>query len=365
MIHIYQIGKHRLHIHDPSLAHEMKYDSRQKSEEIFRSPYSVPMTGRWLYKSNSLRVAGTLVDIEDGPRAEQLAQILRSEIDMIQDVIAYEVTNAANAVCACETHDGDILWIHNLGIIRNVNVSRGDAFDPPEIDLDIEMVSFWEPLNELLWYFGSVSESSLDPVEAVPPYRDLLAVTPHAAQIFNSRGKEFFLWVKRNFASYDFLYDPLSWEMCSDHVHAKTWVPGGWYVFDIPEGDWGGPPHVIYAFTNLSSTGGTITVRTVKERGWNQDGETITIDLAQLDTDLAAAGYTGLQAADQIIIGDVSQLPGYIRRAGQLLTISPRVEGWGSSQDTYWPGAVNPGQNRIFLDPADGMVAYRITPRKL
>ncbi len=365
MKNIYQIGRHRLHVHDAGLAHESRYESRFESTELLRSPYSIPQAGRWIFKNMTISISGMLMDVKNKIEAEQLAQILRSEIDLVQDIIAYDLGTSSPPVCACQ-YVGDMTWLHNVGMIRDVTFSRGDAFDLPQISLEIELLSFWEPLNMLVWNFGYGIPSPLDSILAIPPYRDLVSDVPPSAQVFSKESRDFSIWRKRNFDSYNFLYDPMSWEVCHQPNlnYSLSWTPGGWRNIRIPQEDWGGPPRVMYAFTNLPETG-TVTIRTVKESGWSHVDETITIDLETLDTDLSDNGYGGLRFTDQVIIGDVTRLPGYIRRNETLLSISPRVSGWGSSINSYWPGMLNPGENRILLDPAGGMVAYHIVPRRM
>lgn len=359
---IYQIGKHRLHIHDESLTHEIPYESRYKSTELLRSPYFMTQTGRWMFKEMSLKISGTLVDVKDFATAEQVAQVLRSEIDVINDVIAYEIySSKVPGQCACQLGNDDLIWLHNLGIIRSVDVVKTDAFEPAELRLEMEFLSFWEPLNLLIWYWGFTPEIPLDPADQSGPYRNLVSITPTANQVFNPRNRQLSMWVRRNFIDYKFLYDPLSWEICRkpEFSVSRTWVPGGWYTADFSKYDWGAPPHVMYAFTKLLTTG-DITIRVLREQGWSRTEETLTLSLDQLDSDLSDAGYSGLLPRDQVLLGDVTRLPGYVRRDGELLNISPLV-----SYSSYWPGMLYPGQNRFFIDPAGGMTAFQIVPRKL
>lgn len=339
---LYQIGHQRVHLIRTG-ADEPELEARTRSTEMLWSPYPVWADGRFLTDSVSLNISGQLID-NDRQRVKAVIQGVRALIDQPTSIIAYEA-------------GAQLEWLHTIGVVRNIQPGQADIFNPAVLEIELEIIPYWEPLNRLLWHFGSVPGSPIDRLD--PPAQYQASRTPSTARVLNPARRDKEMWVRQNYSDHAFLYNPDSWEAaCQDNGKFSSWNVGGWITVDTQVDAWNAPPRTLYGFTKLPDSG-TVTLRVLRQQVYTREEETITVDLAQLDSDLTAKGYTGLDANDILVIGDVTRAPGVILRNGTLLEFSPRM-----SYSGRWPGYLHPGQNRIFADPAGGMFAYQILYRR-
>lgn len=336
---VYQLGTQRLHLWRTAIEDEPPTAIRGNSTNLTGSPYRLWSDARFLVDEPQVEFSGQVFGTFRQTSSAQIAALRRLSGYPI-DVIAYTVESVP-------------VWLHTFGYITSVEPRKPDLLEPTSVSVAVDLQSFWEPLNMLVWKF---TDLSIDPFQRRDtPIRFVASQTPGLGRTINPRFEESERWVRLNFKTNNWLYDPASWEVSHPQgSDSKSWSEGGWFTIDTDADVWNAPPRSLYAFRNLPTTG-AITIKVVRERGWGTEEDIVTMDLAQLDSDI------GVLKKDIVILGDVNRLPGIVLRNGELLDFSPRVTYSGK----FWPGYMLPGQNRLYIDPAGGQCAHQIVFRRL
>lgn len=350
-MYLYQIGNVPLHLHGDTLNHDYGSTARGRVDDLLWSPYPRWTNNQWLLERHQVQVRGKLIGTARR-RADQTLQELRRMVGRPTDVIAYEYQDARQIyMCPCEhvRGAGALVWFHNFGLLRSVDVSER------EFTATIEIGPFWDQLNPYLWYFGSMPESAFQTSSVYAASR-----WPSANELYNDRQPDTRMWVRRNLSSTLFLYEPDNWPGMFDCVQLSGSVAvdqeRGWYnhIGDIET--WSAPPRTLFAFKNLPSSG-FINLTMKREDVWNHADDLITVDFVQLEAEIPF----GILPQDILIFGDIQRLPGVIYRNGELIDFTPAVVNY----NTFWPGMMHPGTNRWYADIAGPTMSYLVLDRRL
>lgn len=299
-------------------------------------------------------------------------QALKKLVGLPTDIIGYFDNNCCeNSCCACGGgRMSNIVWLTNFGVLNKLTVDNKDD-RIMEITLDIVHGAYWRPLQRYFWQWTGVSGIPFN-VKQKPllPYANYFTRLPSAGEIFCRRCqcKHF---VKRSFNDCLVGYDPDLWAMATcdyptdypQSSHAMTWTVGEQVrnLFIDPT-IWGAPPLTVYALRNLPPVGEVKIAISRSEGEWSSVDEVSVLDLAQLNVDLVAFGYNGLQADDIVYLGDVIHKAGFVVRNGQILE-RPRP------LPTYpgkWVGYMTPGNIRMHIEiPDTAQCAYLVDFRRL
>jgi len=280
-------------------------------------------------------------------------------------IIAFEYDDCGHdgLTCGCNP---SLNWVVALGTITNVarktDVVLQDQLHAGEftmMDVDISMQTPWRRLSPWVWEFRNVpinnpfsqnNSSGLSGNTFVHPKK----VASLAQQGF------FYKWAD------DLIkYSPDYWA-----IKYSEGIDGGFginystvpYQNDLiaPEETWNASPSVMYAITNLQ-TSGTVRIRTTYQTGLffgeyaSQDSD---LDLALVNTALLSLGYGVLRSDDIIITGRVAPFPSFVIRDTQI--IPDFVPKW-NYEGTY-PGEIYALANRIefYNSGANARYAYLV-----
>jgi hypothetical protein len=367
MKHIYQIANIPLHWHVQTQMHEPGTSMRGSSLELFNSPGYILPESQWLHDQQEVELEGALLGTSRY-RADEMLQNLRRLVGRPVDIIAYDFLDPKKSYgcgCLCPS-DTELVWLHNYGVISEASIRQRDPSDIADLTISLEFQGFWEPINPYLWYFESEPEDVFSPrvLDFSSGYEQHTDYYPTPGQIWK-RCADCQMWVRKNLSDREFLYSPESWS----GYFSKNWglgigkvdQPMGWYSYANDMKLWGAPPRVMLSFEGMSLEFPEVRINATSEDVWGtRDFDTV-VDLNQLDSDLDDAGYTGLEAGDQLLIGSFMNTPGYVVRAGERLDFTPVVqyEGW-------YPGFLLPGRSKFFVYPSNtGTFSYQIINRRL
>lgn len=251
-------------------------------------------------------------------------------------------------------------WLVSYGIVTSVP-RKSEYFSPDsmlsvvthEIEVKMELGTRWRRLSPWLWEYRNWVNRVIDPNSPL-----LIADAPTNKFVHPER----FRHIKPN--HYFFLYEssltdfaPEFWgvkyeEEPNDGGYGSDWTTLGDFEFFSDPLRWSAPPSSIYAFTDLA-TSGTLSISVQRSTGFfaGQAVEEVSeLDLAVVDADLAAAGYTGLFADDIIITGLTAPQPGFVYRDGAKIEAArPK---W--SYPGIYPGECGRGYNVVTIQ-ADGL----------
>lgn len=365
---IYQIDDFVLHIHVDDPFHEADFDAGTKTVDLVNSWRRLGVEQQHRNDKPEIRIRGELITNTHVNRGS-MAQKLKSIAGRQTKVIGFYTPHLTfDAQCGCNIHpiDCEIYWFEADAIMGSVNVAFKDLDAPPTVDLSIEFLSFWKPINMHEWHWGDSSASLLATKTVNPVYTSDVGWEPDC---HDSLGNAFGIsqWIHRRYNSYQHLYDPEYWvaitrcgepmlDSCNCHnCHygvASDWALGN-NVLNI-QGDiglYGAPPLSVYAFKNLSS-GGDIRIRCYGGMTTNFIDETTLIDIEQLNSDLIDAGYSVAGVNDVLYVGDIMRIEGgvvyahaFLERSGVLLAnFLPKV-----SYKRTFPGEIPPGESTVIL----------------
>lgn len=262
----------------------------------------------------------------------------------------------------------EIKWFVGYGMITEDSndhaykgTESGGSFLAQDLDLTIDLQQPFTQLSTWFWELRPMDQRLLD------PYSDESAQSginrfAHPTRFQDIPKYYYFIRWQES----DTPYDPVFWGL--NRLYEMSFGGQSSDFVDAPldlflyanEDIWAIEPRALYAFTNLSPLG-TITIETELKSGLFH-GETVVsesiLDLVQLDSDLAAAGYGGLLTDDIIFCGAAQPRPGFIQRNDAALEgVRPR---W--TYDQAYPGEISKGATWIRFVPylTDARVAYNI-----
>lgn len=323
----------------------------------------LPLT-RSIPESKELELKGTLAPSKGFTPEQMLEHLKFLGGRRNTPIIAFSLENI-DADCCGDGCAGYLRWLINNAIITDIDPryeSQSDSsvwgFDVIEVSFSVTLDPVWRGLNPWLWEYRPWNERIINPLDENNSQVsfDNQFTTPIELSDLHENGY-FYRW-----QSVLSDLNPAFWAL----VHQTDFPTGqgsDYRDFTTIEfyshpSRWSAPPRSIYAFRGLSATG-SISIIIKKPIGYFQNQfieETSSLDLVQLDADLAAAGYFGLQSSDEVFTGLAHPFPGFVKRNGAVLpSIRPR---WIYS-GTY-PGETGSGYNIIEFQStaSSGQIAY-------
>jgi hypothetical protein len=326
-IFIYQIGYAHLGVTASSVAGLEIELPKSFRGEVRQTPFKPGISFSNLYQlpeAQELTISGSIIPKPSWSINDQLAMLESVGGHPMVDVIAY-LPEIEPLGCSDCFNPGCTTWITTVGQITSITptfVIDGESAWPTEVvECEIEMIlsDYWMPLNPWLWeaYHDGGQVSGLRQV--VDAYK---SPVPCSTIPFSPRKSNLLLWNKKNY-KYPFdLYDIAVWEN-TPNARGRGWGDWSEYMVGGSIRKWNAPPTSNYQFTNMP-TSGTITIDVASEfSAFSRVDHTSTIDLAELNTQLVALGYTGIEEADILIATDSIYAPSVYVRDGAILDVHP------------------------------------------
>lgn len=314
--------------------------------------------GRTLPKSPSIKLDGTLVAVPPYSISRLTNSLMslggRRNIPLIGFFLE-------DTELAAQT---ELLWLYTETLVTSISPeyeyhSSGNVWtlDKQPISISMQAETKWRPLSRWLWEYRDPYEYIINPASAYNSQVGFDTLFGHP-KTFGDLRECFYFY---RWQSEDSVYSPVFWGLQFDGVlggYGSDFTDFGRYEFYSDPALWSADPSSVYAFTGLSPSGSvSITVQRQTGLFANQVREDVSsLDLEVLDTDLATAGYSGLQPDDIVFTGLMSPLPGFVYRDGEkLLGVLPK---WGYP-GTY-PGETGRGYNTITVtgESTTGQVAF-------
>lgn len=254
------------------------------------------------------------------------------------------------------TDDISVRWLVNYGIITKVTTKSSynegaTDFDSGAISITMKLQRNWQALSPWHWEYRSGNQPIIDPANAVNAQQGVDHYF-NIPEFFGEFVEDSFFYRWQNELS---SYNPTYWAKRFDATEGgygfdfKNFAPVEFYS---PPELWSAPPTPAYAFTQLENVG-TLHIKARRSTGLFQDDfvyEDSTLDLAQLNTDLAAAGLTGLLKTDIVFTGFIDPVPGFVYRNNAALALP--IPAW--SYQGLYPGELSAGFNRIEISVEKG-----------
>ena len=371
MLNLYQIGHVSLHWHDKDIWQVYKTDSNVKPQQLAGSWKQVVSNGRFDFKPPTIKTAGVMLS-STNHKAHERMQRLRSLVGQPTTIIAYFINNEITTLrCACECTSEcgcEIYWLQAMGTITGYEPKITDVREPPELTLEIDLHTFWQPLDTHSWHWGSGQRNVLHPRTLSKPYE--LVAAPTCQELFMDCD-DCHNFVYQHWNSTSYIYDPEWWIEracvgcnCYPEPIAESGMWENFYtthIIEPNEGIWGAPPVSIYALRGLPTTE-KVKIVVVKAWGLTLKREESVLDLPALNTQMGALGYEGLRDTDIIYVGELSRYengliyqPSFVMRDGALLE---GVRPIWTYPDKY-PGLLGVGPSNVMIEgPAGGQAAY-------
>lgn len=296
------------------------------------------MSGRKLYYGNrahisrprTIKLKGSVLASGYRPLEQQYNELNAlggAEID----IIAYSFIDCCG--------DIDLLWLHGRGVITGTDLN--DKNDWGEVSVDLKGMSEWQPLNRALWHYGNERPAPRKRYSLETPVFKSFGKLPTWKVIENQeREQSALIFSKRRYSDALLMYDPTLWAGLHRYLRPSYIQTGLGYDWKpmavdgaalnqfveldsvyVDPGYWTAEPLSLYAFRGLLPYGEiSITAeRCVAGSVFEYDERVTTVDLSTLDETLFDNGYDSLLTTDILVIGEVSNLPGFIIRDSAIL----------------------------------------------
>jgi len=278
-------------------------------------------------------------------------------------IIGFEIENQTSPID--EDCIDSLTWLKNFAVITDISVKYEYAseknpwnLDYLEVSLTLFLGTQWEVLNPWVWEYRSWTDRIMNPFSESVGQQGLDTFFEHPSTFDKIKPDSYFFRWDAGLFDFNPTYWGLRFSQGRYGGEGSDWTSVGTHVVNADPLRWSGKVQSLYGFTGLS-TSGTIAIDTKQATGFFQgdfESQSSTLDLAQLNTDLVAAGYTGVQADDVIITGFADPAPGFIIRDDVIITdVRPQ---W-SYPGTY-PGETGRAYNEVTvsLTGTGGQVAY-------
>lgn len=297
-------------------------------------------------------VRGVLYASHGRSRAQIINQ-LQALTNRVTDVIAVEfIDNDSDTLDPYPKFAATgttALWLHNRGRIVSLDIDgKGINLD---FQINLELFSFWQPLNPAIWIMKRRTESMprFFRKAAFESNKDIVAL-PEPKTFFQLEVP--YSFQKRIYENQGFHYEPeyfLALQAQHDRDlplvrYASDWqvsVATGHDIF-IDKARWSAPPLSVYLFKELTSAT-TIEIIVESESGVWEISEIISsIDVSVIQDAMIDSGYS-LVDSDILVVGDVEHGAFILRDGETLIHVADAVSRTGGS----WAGQLQPGQNLV------------------
>lgn len=353
-----------------------------KTVETAYSNRKYAVFAQWQPKLQVIKVRADLLNTEMRT-AQQLYQELQWVVGFPTGIIAYSLEDIhPDDYCGCSCVSGCNRcvpkWWWAIGIVQDVKFDQNsDPFATHNFSVDIELHTYWKPLDLYTWQWGSgVNSPFVKYNSLVEPFCENISRLPDCGEVqaCTSQCKG---WLKRVFSDQDYVYNPEYWASlvfdCDGSLNgngiARPFASGNpTEALFSDRLDYGAPKQSMYAFTKMIPTG-TLQISVSGQWGNSLQTEIATLDLATLDTHMADQGYTGIDDDDVLYVGDVTYYfngstyrPAFVLRNNAILEdVHPILE-----YSTWFPGFVPPGEVNISINVPSGVrTAYLHLNRRL
>jgi hypothetical protein len=329
-IRIYQVGDVQLRLFEEEW-HGYDSSFSSKPNQMLLTDQYVWMNRQFQPSPRSISISGQLIgegtNTKDA-KINRLNQLAGAPTDVFAFVFA-ACCEDADCGCNCPNRGftKDLLWVHTRGAIEKVDARSGSNGNFP-IQVSINIAANWQPVNRFIWAFqpGAFNNYYEFPIPS-PPESALWAYPLYTA-VEGCTGRN--IWAKRVYEHDLIMYEPEVWEVLHEfHRPNYPFATGRGSDFFIDPAIeysiysdyavWSSTPSSVYAFRTLPQSG-IITFEVEKELdAWATHVETSTIDLAELDAELNAKGFTQLELTDIVYVGNTKFKPGFVVRSGAIL----------------------------------------------
>lgn len=359
LFHIYQIGDVVIDFSvNNAMANSSAFSASSK-RLLFTNRFSFGKPT--LSSPKSFTISGTLIS-RSFYTENQLFSRLELMGGKVVDVIAYLNLDECNVYgLTRDVYQNGLLWFTSRAFISNVSSQPGDV---NTISITLTMTDYWEVLNRIKWdyrisgypynYSLEYADFAADPFEYISPF-----VMVDFAVNYPTHG---YRWYPRRIAngtySWSADYQPTLMQHAVSEVRMGfptigafgTTSAGGSHSVYCDDTLYNAPAKSIYW---LNLTAGVYQPVYLTYTNFEQDliGSMI-LDLSELDTALADAGYTGIQDGDVLYFGDTHVKPGFIIRGNVLLSdvFPPMI------YDDEFVGKIYPGMNQVHYNNPDYLV---------
>ena len=386
-MYIYQIGNLRLPVASTTIASRVETTSRsfRHAETVLSHVPGAVWQGnaaRPLVKSSDYTIKGTLVCGLNGCETidEEINQFLALAGVPYVPIIAFVPQGDCGGECpdCCAKYPD--LWLLTYGEITSVSRVRDDSKvsheDMTPIEIKIRTLPYWEGLDDIRWryYDQAAPLQELRPsITSTPPTKHYHPYQMFLDWVVNKHGRGAFF--ENSFD--DTVYgdgpletDPANWYYAyyTDVPDATTravlpsndptamWKPLGIidHEFVVPNLAWSAPPRSLYMFTNLPTSGDLTIEVTAKTRSNVSVHHISTLNLANLNNNLIAAGLSGIQTTDRLLVGNTYYPGGALMRlsGGVYQRVSVFVP-W--SYSALYPGETTNYFNKVEIDGPSGV----------
>lgn len=352
-MYIYQIGEVVLDVERNVLPSYYSTETDYEVENI-QSPFLKAINmSRYRLQNTDLNFTGGLkYETATSRYTVDLDQKLRSYQGTIVHVFACLIQDFLDVNC-----DQKEVWVYTTAIIKQVGLSRGSNYSTPSIDIGLELLDYWKCIDTNLFCFGDDFGNELDLIN--PPEE----FNPEAYPTFEIAVSQKNQWKKKNFSSYDFIYNPDYWIslycddcLCNDCGSVLYYSNvNKWREVENDEYTFGYAPISLYSAYNLTKNT-TLEITTISKQEFRNITRVTEIDCGVINDQIIELGYSELNNNDVLVFGDVKRYyngifyrPAFIFRNNKILeNVFPII-----NYDDEFPAMINGGKSRIYVKSDD------------
>lgn len=339
-INIYQIGDLATwDIVNLSSWHGEQHKARFKNVDLLYSRRRAFSYTPRLTELKNYRLTGTAYSTSKLMVREQIEELKRM-IGVETDIVAFTIADCCpdKDCCGCNGFSYDIVWLTGRGTITELRADETDYSHT--LILNVAMATPWKAMNRAVWEWRE--GKAIWRRETAPANRLLtLRPYPFVRDVFGDDAGHMcsnYFFVKREYQEEWVLMEPEIWPVYHDY-HRFDFPQTGFYsdwhesslnpiwrnvVSMSAQRLWSLEPSTYYVF-EADNTSDVIQVQVERFIGnnlWKTDTQQSVLDLAELNTEMNAAGLGNLLPTDRIIMGDLDQnAPGAVIRAGARLPV--------------------------------------------
>jgi len=357
--YIYQIGEVVLDVERGVLPSYYSTETEYEIKNVQSSFNKVINASRYNLQNTQIGISGGLkYETAKSRYTVQLDQKLRSYQGIVVHIFSCLINDFLNNKC-----EEKQIWMYTTAIIKNVQVSRGSNYSAPTIEVNFDLLDYWKCIDTNLFCYGDDYGNELDTLEEPTVF------LPEAYPTFEVAIENKNQWKKKNFSTYEFLYNPDYWNSlyCDDCLcnecgqfsyYANT---NKWHEIESDEYVFGYAPISIYSLTGLNKNE-TVEITTISKQEFRNITRLTTFSLLDLNDQIVSFGYTEFDENDVVVFGDVKRYlngqfyrPAFVYRNGSLLeNIKPVFV-----YDDDFPAMINGGKSRIYIKASnDAKIAW-------
>lgn len=322
---VYQIGAMTLALKTPDLIDSPSYGGNLEGVRPFSAIEDIARDMQFRgQKNRDVKISMYLSDMANY-KADGLYQYLLSIIGKPVPIIAYIVHDnlyqTLGDCCTCLPQNNCCLtFLMATGVITRVpELKQRDWANPPEMNLTIEIYTYWQPLNRMFWKWQE--SNSFLTIQPQTPNLEMVESwsLPTCESLFRrclvcGRG-----FVPIQYTSYDFIYDPDFMELmlCVDECNCggdcctgkegvlfRDSTSGIKNYLNMKSEYYNAPPMPRYVINGINDDTDIVINTTGTDSGLSYQRIESRILISRTNEILIANGYSALNTNDKIIVGD-------------------------------------------------------------